>query len=319
MECRICSNKINNQQYEAREMMYGFRDTHRYFQCSLCGCLQINEFPSDIQKYYDATYYSYQPMPQEQKSKIKHFFINLRDEYALFKRGLIGKMLYSKYPTTQFQFLQPSGSKPTIDSRILDVGCGAGQLLQLLRALGFNQLFGIDPYIDNDIDYKNGVTIKKQTIQEVRGDYDVIMFHHSFEHVPDPIAVLNSAFTILTADGYCVIRIPIASSHAWKQYGVHWVQLDAPRHFFLHSVESMEIVAEKVGFKLSQIIYDSTAFQFWGSEQYENNIPLKDERSYAINPQNSIFSEKDILVFAKRADELNANREGDQAIFYLRK
>ena len=300
-------------------MMYGFQDIHLYYQCSRCGCLQINEFPLNMRKYYDTTYYSYQPIPQKQKSKIKHFLINLRNQYALFKRGLVGKVLYSKYPTTQFEFLQPIQSRLSIDSRILDVGCGSGHLLQLLRALGFNQLLGVDPYIDNDIDYKNGLTIKKQTIHEVQGKYDVIMFHHSFEHVPDPIAVLNSSFALLTPDGYCVIRIPIVSSYAWKHYGVHWVQLDAPRHFFLHSIESMKIVAKKTGFKLFEIIHDSTAFQFWGSEQYKNNIPLKDERSYAINPQTSIFSEEDIFVFAKRADELNANKQGDQAIFYLRK
>ena len=272
-----------------------------------------------MRKYYDTTYYSYQAIPQKQKSKIRHFLVNRRNQYALFKRGLVGKVLYSKYPTAQFEFLQPIQSRLSIDSRILDVGCGSGHFLQLLRALGFNQLLGVDPYIDNDIDYKNGLTIKKQTIHGVQGKYDVIMFHHSFEHVPDPIAVLNSSFALLNPDGYCVIRIPIVSSYAWKHYGVHWVQLDLPRHYFLHSIESMKIIAKTIGFKLSEIIHDSTAFQFWGSEQYKNNIPLKDERSYAINPQTSIFSEEDICVLAKRADELNANKQGDQAIFYLRK
>jgi len=36
--------------------------------------------------------------------------------------------------------------------------------------------------------------------------------------------------------GWCVIRIPTVSSFAWEHYREQWVQLDAPRHFFLHKV-----------------------------------------------------------------------------------
>ncbi|PLX33273.1 MAG: class I SAM-dependent methyltransferase, partial [Ignavibacteria bacterium] len=36
------------------------------------------------------------------------------------------------------------------------------------------------------------------------------------------------------------------------------------------------------------------------------------------NPQASGFSSKDIAVFAKRARELNAAGQGDQAVFYMR-
>lgn len=100
---------------------------------------------------------------------------------------------------------------------------------------------------------------------------------------------------------------------------MHWVQLDAPRHYFLHSIESMRILSNKAGFELCEIIYDSTAFQFLGSEQYLKDIPLKDDRSYGINPHNSIFTDEDIISFTNRADELNCANEGDQATFYLRR
>jgi len=317
MICRICGNETDNKEYAAKEMMYGYRDTHQYFQCSKCGCLQIESIPASMSKYYDASYYSYQP--KQNKSDIKRLFIRLRDQYALFRTGLFGKILYTKSPTEKYNFLQPILASLSKDSGILDVGCGAGHLLQSLHELGFNNLRGVDAYIDSDIDYGNGVPIKKQSIHEVQGSYALIMFHHSFEHVPDPMETLQSAFNLLAPGGYCVIRIPIVSSYAWEYYGVHWVQLDAPRHFFLHSTESMKILSNKAGFELCDIIYDSTAFQFWGSEQYIKDIPLKDDRSYGMNPQHSIFSKKDIALFANRADGLNAGGQGDQAIFYLRK
>ena len=311
MECRICGNQKDNQKYEVKEMMYGYRDVHPYFQCSKCGCLQINEFPKKIQKYYNNSYYSYSSPSLRHRLNMKRLLIRRRNIYALFgKGGGIGKILNSKYPTTQFKFLQPIRARLSIDSTILDVGCGSGQLLQSLRQAGFRRLLGVDPFIDHDIIYENGLRINKQSIHEARGSYDMIMFNHSFEHVPDPIDTLQCVFGLLNPGGYCVIQIPTVSSYAWKHYGVHWVQLDAPRHFFLHSLESMEMLSNKMGFELCNMIYNSTAFQFWGSEQYIKDIPLK---------EGSIFSEKEISLFEKRADELNATKQGDQVVFYLRK
>ena len=69
--------------------------------------------------------------------------------------------------------------------------------------------------------------------------------------------------------------------------------------------------------ELSKIIYDSTAFQFWGSEQYKMNIPLMDPRSHFLNNKKAIFSKDEIRKFEKEADELNKNGKGDSACFYL--
>ena len=316
MRCRICDNEKDNRDYHVQEMMFGYKDVFEYFQCSKCNCLQIKEFPSDMSKYYPNEYHSYQPFSKP-TNRVKKFLVNLRNKYAVFNKGLIGKLLYKKYPNAALRSLSSLPINGV--SQILDVGCGVGHLLYHLHELGFKNLRGVDPYNEKDIEYDGGLCIQKKNIHDVQGKWDLIMFHHSFEHVPDPIDTLQSAFGLLAPGGYCVIRIPIVSSHAWEHYGVHWVQLDAPRHFYLHSIESMEMLSNKIGFELCNIIYDSTAFQFWGSEQYIKDIPLKDDRSYGINPDNSIFSEKDIALFASSADDLNSVKRGDQAIFYLRK
>jgi hypothetical protein len=100
---------------------------------------------------------------------------------------------------------------------------------------------------------------------------------------------------------------------------VNWSQLDAPRHLFLHSVASIKKLAEQTGFQVEKIQYDSNAFQFWGSEQYEQDIALRSEKSWSENPVNSPFSAEQIKQFEHRARELNAVNKGDQAAFYLRK
>jgi hypothetical protein len=135
----------------------------------------------------------------------------------------------------------------------------------------------------------------------------------------NPLETIENLYRILKPDRYVLIRTPIASSYAWKKYGADWVQLDAPRHLFLHTIKSMQIMAHKVGFEINDIIFDSTEFQFLGSEQYIRDIPLIDERSYKSKSNETLFSEEEIRHYKAKATELNKNGEGDQACFYLYK
>src|SRR5690606_13809129 len=114
------------------------------------------------------------------------------------------------------------------------------------------------------------------------------------------------------------IRVPVADSWAWRHYGTDWVQLDAPRHLFLHTRRSLDLLAADAGLVVERVADDSGAFQFWGSEQYRRDIPLRDPRSYAVNPRASDFTAAQIREFRRRAADLNARGEGDQASFYLR-
>ena len=295
-------------------MMFGTRDRFNYFQCSQCGCLQISEIPADMSKYYPPDYYSFS-MPQI--NPFKAFIKKQRDEYAVFNKGIIGRLLYMRFPDEILRSL--ANIQLTKTSNILDVGCGQGSLLYSLMETGCQNLSGIDPNIAEDIEYGNGLKIHKKSIHDIDGIWDLIMFHHSFEHIPDPVSTLQTVSKLLSHNGVCLIRIPVVSSYAWEHYGINWVQLDAPRHFYLHSVKSMEILARKANLDLEKIIYDSNSFQFWGSLQYEKDIPLVSEKSYKVNPSVSMFSAAEITEFEKKAKELNIKKQGDQAIFYLRK
>ena len=321
MICQICDNHEHNVAYEVREMMLGLRDTHTYFECAECGCLQIASVPDNIQSYYPSEdYYSYDQV--RASTGIKGTLIKMRDRYAATGKCLIGKIMQRIQPHDKLPSLRYT--KVNLDSHILDVGCGAAHLLHSMKEAGFKNLLGIDPFNKKDIHYENGLNIEQKSIHELpiqntNGDWDLIMFNHSFEHVFDQHEVLEKAYKLLKPGGVCMIRIPTVTSWAWRSYGVDWVQLDAPRHFFLHSIQSMHKLAEQTGFKLEEVIYDSFAFQSWGSIQYQQDIALHDENSYAVNPEKSPFSQGDIKEFESMSKELNKTKSGDQAAFYLRK
>lgn len=321
MICRICENQEHNIAYEVREMMLGLRDKHSYFECAECGCLQISSIPDNIQSYYPSEdYYSYDQV--KANTGIKGALIRMRDRYAATGHCLIGKVMQHFQPHDKLPSLRYTNV--TLDAHILDVGCGAAHLLHSMKEAGFKNLLGIDPFNKEDIKYKNGLSIEQKSIHELpiknkQGDWDLIMFNHSFEHVFDQHEVLEKVLKLLKPGGICMIRIPTVTSWAWRSYGVDWVQLDAPRHFFLHSIKSMHQLAETKGFKLEEVIYDSFAFQCWGSIQYQQDIALNDKNSYAISPDKSPFTSKDIHEFEQQSKKLNKSKSGDQAAFYLRK
>ncbi len=321
MQCRICQNSDHNTHYTAKEMMLGLRDEHDYFECAECGCLQIATVPDNLPEYYpDDDYYSYEQVSAT--GGLKGSLIRKRDRFAATGKGFIGKVMQGLQPHDKLPSI--ARAKVQLDSKILDVGCGAAHLLHSMQEAGFINLLGIDPFNAKDITYKNGLRVEKKSIHDLSvkkpdGDWDLIMFNHSYEHVFDQLEVLQKAHQLLKPGGICMVRIPTVTSWAWRTYGVNWVQLDAPRHLFLHSIKSMHILAEKAGFVLDDVIYDSFAFQYWGSLQYQNDIALSDENSYAVNPGKSMFSNEQIKEFNVQSKQLNQQKAGDQAAFYLHK
>jgi SAM-dependent methyltransferase len=267
-----------------------------------------------MEKYYPSDYYSYAGTSNSITSKIGSFLKSKRNEYQLFQKGLIGKLIYGFKPNNDPHITILSKIPLERDHKILDVGCGSGVLLKALNQIGFNKLRGVDPYLEKDEKLNDGLELQKRSVHDVKDKMDLVMFHHSFEHLDDPLETLQSVERILEDEGYCIIRVPTASSYAWEHYRENWVQLDAPRHFFLHSKESMELLAQKAGLKIEQIIFDSSEFQFVGSERYIKDIPLKDP-----TPNNSLFSEEEINAFKQKAVELNEKGAGDACAFILRK
>ena len=318
MTCKVCNNSEGNKAYEVKEMQFGLRERFTYFQCSKCECLQIAEVPADMSSYYPSNYYSFlSSSPEKSQNPIIRWIKTQRNRYAVSGRGIPGRLFHKFFPAGKLRMLSRIGM--TEESAILDVGCGSGTILYDLKELGFRNLLGVDPYINEDIEYRNGLKILKKDIHEVGGKWDLIMFHHSFEHIPDPLETMLSVSELLTAGGVCLIRIPTASSYAWERYRENWVQLDAPRHFFLHSVRSIELLSEKTGLSLERIEYDSNEFQFWGSEQYVRDVPLYDPKSQSFGPSRSLFSREEMAGFRRKATELNLKNQGDACAFFLRK
>lgn len=307
--CKICGSQGNHPEFVVPEMMFGSSERFTYFQCSGCNCLQLKVPPPDPGRYYPKEYHSFSFNPESKyRRSVVRAARNLVNYSTVFNRSIAGIVFGKAFRNRKLVSL--SGIPLTRESRILDVGCGVGERIYALREIGFRNVSGVDPFIGEDIEYANGVKIAKKSVHDLQGTWDVIMYHHSFEHVPDPALELRAAARLLGKGGVCLLRLPTVSSHAWDHYREHWYQIDAPRHLFLHSVESMAVLAERTGFRVHSVVYDSTADQFARSESCKLGISFTSGDS----PR---FSTSQRRRWKEKARELNRQYRGDQAAFYL--
>ena len=320
--CEVCNGSEPNGSYEAREMMFGLRTRFHYAQCAGCGSLWLMDPPDDLVAYYPRSYYSFVKRNGGAKDAVIKYLRTKRDRTYFGSKDVLGRFLSWLYKNSDLHAVSTLNVNP--DCRILDVGCGSGQLLHRMAALGFKNLVGADPYLSNDLESSNGIRIRRCSLEDLVGEkYDLVMFHHSLEHVSDPLGTLRTVARILAPGGKCLVRLPVVA-HAWDHYKTNWVQLDPPRHMWLPTAKAMGILARSAGLSMQGVDYDSTDFQFWGSELYKRDIPLRDlpRRSASFCFANSCnltghFRREEIAEFQRKAATLNREGQGDQAAFYF--
>lgn len=305
--------------------MLGMNDEFTYFECDNCGCLQLITNPGDLQRYYPADrYYSFQDFSVEAMPRniVRRWIKKKRDAALLFRRsGLFGH-LATRYPNPAIADIQRWMAPTTVRSyaaRILDIGCGRGQLLSRLAALGFRSLTGIDPFLSSDIRTRT-IRILARPLEAIAGEtFDLVMLHHSLEHMSDQLHVFTQIQRLLSDGGVCLIRIPVKSRGAWERYGCDWAEIDAPRHTFLHTEYSLSIVARAAGLYMTHIDYEAEPFAYACSELYRRGIPLNDPITKQGVDWHTVFSKDEIRQFERWAREYNVPGWASRAAFCFSK
>lgn len=276
--CKICGAEGSFETWLVREMMQGTKDEFVYFACGQCKCLQIAEIPENLGDYYGENYYS---MQVEELSDIT--------------------------------FDMPVTSR----TKVLDVGCGAGAWLLQKAAAGWGNLYGCDPFLDHDRHYGDRVHIRSCSIHEIEGEgsYDIIQMSDSFEHMSDPLEALKSARRLLKDDGILYMTIPTWPNAAFERYGPHWYQLDAPRHLFLHSKESLDYLAKAAGMAVFERKYNSNYGQFVRSHLYQYGIPYWKQKPFV----REYFTKEELETLEKESAIANEREYGDHMRVCLQK
>lgn len=118
-------------------------------------------------------------------------------------------------------------------SRLLDVGCGTGDLAAVFGRHGY-RVSAVEPSRTAAEHARAcGVDVHVGTLDDAPWEpasFDAVIFNHSLEHVDDPARTLARAAALLRPGGMLTIAVPNFGSWQRRIFGSAWFQLDLPRH-----------------------------------------------------------------------------------------
>lgn len=202
--------------------------------CKNCGLVQTN--PRMTQAAYNEFYNcEYRPLYEgELRANPKP----LRLQYA---RGVALREYVARFL-----------SHPPQETRILEVGCGAGGVLQAFHEVGF-QVQGIDlgeEYVTYGREHL-GLDLTVATIHEVdlKRRPHMVLYSHVIEHILDLESEFRQVHRLLSPDGLLVIETP-GLYHIPVNYAHDCLRYLQNAHVYTFSLRTLCNVLEPLGFRL---------------------------------------------------------------------
>lgn len=289
----------------SKDRMFDLPGEFNVKKCSRCSLVFLDPQPSQnlLKKHYPSkNYYAYE------KSKMRGLFITLRN--YLFEHYYSPNIFTLSIST----FIQNVPAIPSYvrDGKILDIGCGDGDTLVMLKKLGW-ETYGLD--IDSqavEIAKKRGINAKLGTFREISkypdNYFDAIRLYHVIEHIDNPSECLSLIRKKLKREGELLIGTPNINSVIAFLFKSYWYNLDTPRHLFLFSPQTLGKLLNKNDFFIKKTEFCS-AGGIVGSLQYIIGDLLK-RKIYLI------LNVKFVLLFYPLEWFLNKIRRGD--VFVVR-
>ena len=121
----------------------------------------------------------------------------------------------------------------------LDYGGGSGRLSKLLQDAGWRSL-SYDPFANKEVDHTQ------------LGRFDLITAFEVFEHVPNPLELMERLSTLLTPEGVIFFSTQLSDGHVQAGQRLNWWYA-APRngHISLFSKAALQYLAQKFQFTLA--------------------------------------------------------------------
>jgi SAM-dependent methyltransferase len=137
-------------------------------------------------------------------------------------------------------------------ARILDIGCGSGQLLRHLASRGFENLLGVDPSPSCARSAKRlyglkVITASLLTLSMPAGSSDVIITSGVLEHIRDLDTALETIRQLLAEKGILFVEVPDVTRFSEGTDGPF--QEFSPEHINFFSIRSLTNLMARHGFR----------------------------------------------------------------------
>ncbi|MFZ5998718.1 MAG: class I SAM-dependent methyltransferase [Nitrospirota bacterium] len=266
-ECKICGGRSHKLLFTAKDLNYG--TTNKEFnivKCKKCKLVHINPLPVNLEQYYPELY-----GPHQQKDNISikpsiETVLSLFYNYPVQKsggQGVLKKICYlHKFfevaVKNEYFFHRIPYER---QAKILDIGCGNGSYLLLLKKLGWNaagQLFGVEFPNESIAHIK-----KTEELNIIEGNFlnvelpmsffSIATLRHVLEHFSDPVLAMRRVHDVLAPGGRVLISLPNFRSLETFLFKGKWYHIDAPRHLYHFTPATLKALLERTGFEMERI------------------------------------------------------------------
>ncbi len=236
-ECAICHSRDASLEASGPDFEHDTVPGEFHFvRCRSCEHIYLNPRPSmrDVARIYPPDYYAY----SSGGNPIAVWLRRIRETRKVhLYRGAIGE-----------------GPR-----RILEIGCGNGRFLSLLREYGPAdwELAGID-FSESAVRQCQAIGLRAQAVRledltSEDGTYDAVVMMHLIEHIDDPRRSCDRVRALLRPGGVFIIETPNVAGLDYRLFrGRWWAHYHFPRHWNLFSTGALQRLLLETGFAIER-------------------------------------------------------------------
>lgn len=228
-KCRFCAAPDVLDLYTTKDL---WANSYHICRCQRCGAFFLHPPPSPeaLERAYDDSYYG------TQDTKFKGPVERVIDKFRKLRAKRYGKLIND-------------------GDRVLDIGCGNGNFLMFLLKYGNYNVYGSElagksalrAAAHKKINLKTGkLNLKDYTPRS----YALITMFHVFEHLEEPVQMLEDIDKLLKENGSLVISFPNIDSFQSRFFKGRWLHLDPPRHLLFFKPKDFKALMQKRGYEI---------------------------------------------------------------------
>jgi methionine biosynthesis protein MetW len=240
--CNICGCDKSYPLMQTKDYRFGILKSFNIVRCARCGLIYTNPRPTrqSITKLYKQ-YYDSNGGKREKILSFKNFI----------RSNLILRRLWHSFTGEYLSIILTKAR-----GKVLDIGCGSGNLLKDLQRRNC-EVYGVEinPR-DVTICKKKGFNVFCGNLRDAQFQtnfFDVIILWHVLEHLDSPKEILQEAFRILRPGGKIFIYTPNAESYLSRLFGKYWIGWHVPFHFYHFTERAIEKLVQLTNFRINKI------------------------------------------------------------------
>jgi 2-polyprenyl-3-methyl-5-hydroxy-6-metoxy-1,4-benzoquinol methylase len=264
--CYLCGNVGSNLYEDLTDRLFGAPGRWGFLQCEFCGLVWLSPrpVPAELSRVYE-TYFTHpngnaSPGTTFREKVKRGLYATVPGNCGVSKSWVwnkVGKLLALVPSIRERACLGVMHLDGGAKGKLLDVGCGNGEFLAIMRDAGWS-VSGVEPDPAAAKIARNvyGIFVTTGSLEDAKlpaNSFDAITLSHVIEHVYDPVELLRECRRVLTQDGKLVVTTPNVAGLGHQIFQRSWAALDPPRHLYLFNPMTLQTCCDKAGLIVTSV------------------------------------------------------------------